>query len=137
MGKKKPVMLSPREYAEKYGYKIKTVHEWCRVGWLHGVEKKKRGNAVGICTYQYLIPQDAQPVKPKRAYVKKKPAKPKLVKRMDPPTPRFVLQTNHEKAEHIKRFCGLHTYKQLSEETGWPIGEVRRVYERLHEAYGV
>lgn len=135
MGKKKPTMLSAREYAERHNYDKKTVLGWCKAERLPGVKKIKRSTTSE--QFMYLIPEDAKPIRPKRPYVKKKPAKPKTVKKLDPPTPKFALNTNHEKAAHVKRFCGLHTYKQLSEETGWPIGEVRRVYERLHEAYGV
>ena len=133
----KPLMLTAREYAERHGYNKKTVLKWCANKRLPGVKKQKNSGSI---PFAYMIPEDAEPIRPKRNYTKKKPTevkKPKPAPKIEPPKPKYELNTNHEKAEHVKRYCGLHTYRQLSEETGWPISEVRRVYERLHEAYGL
>ena len=132
-------MISAAEYAERNGYKRQTVLYWCKAGWIEGVRKEETRLFGG--KMRYLIPEDAKPQKPLRVYKKKpkpqKPPKPKKQKPKPEPKKEPPLEGKMAKVEHILRYCGVRTYRQLAEDTGWPIEEVRRIYEELHDAYGV
>lgn len=123
-------MLTTVEYAEKYHYRTQSVAYWCKTGKLKGVVKEPLETR-GFAGFRYLIPEQQMLETPKRDYVRK------MQKKIDPPTPKVVLKSNREKMQHILKFCGVKTYKQISMDTGWPVMEVRRVYDELHEALGV
>lgn len=123
-------MLTTAEYAERYHYRPKSVAYWCKTGKLQGVVKET-SKTRGFAGFRYMIPEKQALETPKRDYVRTAP------KKMAPPTPKVVLKSNREKMKHILKYCGVKTYKQLSMDTGWPVMEVRRVYDELHEALGV
>lgn len=136
------MLIKVAEYAEKHGYKPATVSYWCRKGILPEARKMFTGkNGVASCIY--MIPEDAKPIREKRSYRKKlaeedteqqpekKPKAPKIE------YPLKSLVTHHDKCEHIKKHCIDRTYAQLRRETGMSLAEIRRVYDRLHEVYGI
>lgn len=119
-------MLTVAEYAGKVGFNVKTVQEWCRKGLLPGACKTKvKRNRV------YMIPEDA-PI-PKR----KPNHPPAKCKRPEPAKPIRKTYTQQEMCGFIAQNCGKMTYGQISRELGIPTLEVRRIYDHLHEAYGI
>ena len=129
------MLLNVKEYAQKHGYNRKTVLYWCGMGLLKGavkVETGKKGNAGLI----WMIPEETRL---ERKYHKWKP-KPKPKKTLEAKGAEFPLKslvTQHDKSEYIKQHCVDRTYRQLCKETGMSMAEIRRVYDRLHEVYGI
>ena len=129
-------MLSAHKYAEKHGYKVATVLKWCRNGNLKNCQKSPT-----CFEYEYLIPEDEQPVKPLRKYQKLEEkmleAQEKPEQITDKPERLPQLQTEHQKSMHIKNHAKDRSYKRLCAETGLTHMEVRRIYDKLHERYGI
>lgn len=40
-------------------------------------------------------------------------------------------------AQHILRYASTQTYEQLKLALGLPTNEIRRIYDELHDAYGI
>lgn len=127
------MLISANEYAEKNGYRLATVKQWCYEGNLQGVQKMSTGKS-GMATWKYMIPEDAKPIRPLRRYQKtyEKAEEPEKAAK---PLPK--LKTRRDKCEHIRKHCITRTYGQLKKETGLSHMEIRRIYDRLHEVYGI
>lgn len=113
--------MTIKEAAKKWGLSEKTVLYHCTAGHIQGAQKIVSGGV-----RRYDIPPDAEsPGRPKQ------PPSP-------PPEP-FPLRklTQPEKEAHIRRFAGVHSYRQLCTDLGMTLYEVRAVYERLHALYGI
>lgn len=132
-------MISPRQYAQEKNMEVDTVRNWCAKGRLPGVIQVPRGPN----SYAYLIPRTAEPVKPLRKYEKRiirvaeEPVQMPEVKQQMPEKTVRKLKTMREKAEFIRRNCINLSYGQLKKETGLSHMEIRRIYDRLHEVYGI
>lgn len=131
-------MLSVKDYADARDLHPDTVRKWCVSGNLPGaVKEKDLRNGAG---FQYWIPADAEPVKPRRKYTRRgewevpdpEPEEPKQKEK-----PKKKLRTMREKAEHIRKYCIFRSFRQLREETGLTTAEIRRIYDRLHEVHGI
>lgn len=131
-------MVSVKDYADEHDLHPDTVRKWCVRGNLPGAVKvEEERNGAG---FQYWIPADAEPVKPKRKYTRRgewevpdpEPEEPKPEGK-----PKPKLKTMREKAEHIRQYCIFHSFRQLREETGLTTAEIRNIYDRLHEVYGI
>lgn len=135
-------MLSVQRYADEHEMHSDTVRKWCKKGKLPGVIKLPDANSGA--GFRYWIPMDTEPIEPKRKYTRRderaaqetEMQAQQLQEEPEPETkPR--LKTMHEKAEHIRKHCISRSYKRLMEETGLSHMEIRRIYDRLHEVYGV
>lgn len=116
-------MLSVAEYAEKVGCTPRTVSSWCSKGLMQGAVKK-RGSG-------YQIPENA-PV-PKR-----KQGRPFVqCNQTASAEPTGKTYTQQEMCDFIVHNCTRMTYGKISRELNIPAAEVRRIYDHLHEAYGV
>lgn len=121
-------MISTASYAEKYGYSNKTVAAWCHNGKIEGVVKIPYKNS---CKYAYLVPENAVPIR-------NKCGRPKTVreKPIPPPKPKRIY-TPHEAAMYIRNHAHNRTYRQLMDELDMTMGQIRRIYDRLHDEYGI
>ena len=129
-------MLSAHKYAEKHGYKVATVLKWCRNGNLKNCQKSPT-----CFGYEYLIPEGEQPVKPLRKYQrleeKMLAAQEKPEQTLEEPKRLEHLKTERQKAMHIKKHAIDRSFRRLCAETGLTHIEVRRIYDKLHERYGI
>ena len=132
-------MISARQYAQEKNMEVDTVRNWCAKGRLPGVIQVPRGPN----SYAYLIPRTAEPVKPLRKYEKRiiraaeEPVQMPEVKQQMPEKTVRKLKSMREKAEFIRHNCINLSYGQLKQETGLSHMEIRRIYDRLHEVYGI
>ena len=126
---RKPRMLTTVEYAEKHKLSVDTVYNWCRRNALPGMQILDNSGKVGAKKI-YMIPENAE------SSMRRKKAEPKSAAAR--PMQRLKnLQTAHDKSEHIRKFAVTRTFRQLCAETGLSHMEVRRIYDRLHERYGI
>lgn len=110
--------ISITEFGKRHGVKSVTVIDWYRSGRLHGVIKVPCPRVHG---FVYAVPQDAVPV----------PKEPLAVESSGKD------YRPEEMAEYIRKHSDTRTYGQISRELGIPTSECRRIYDHLHEAYGV
>lgn len=124
-------MLTAAEYARRMGCSKKTVANWCRKGLIPGAVKAEKGEGF----FFWMIPEGAKvtkPYKPQKARQKKATETPAMEK----PKPKRKM-TEREISLHMIRYCGTRTYKQLAEETGKSVQELRAKYDHLHERLGI
>lgn len=133
-------MLSVQRYADEHEMHADTVRKWCKNGNIPGAVKLP--DAKSGAGFQYWIPMDAEPAKPKRKYTRrdeqanaKAEAEEQTPQQEPEPAPK--LKTMREKAEFIRRNCINLSYGQLKQETGLSHMEIRRIYDRLHEVHGI
>lgn len=136
------MLISANEYAEKHGYNAETVRRWCQEGNLPGA-RKMYTERKGPTSWMYMIPEDAEPMRPLRKYQKdwgkQEAAAQEAAEdgQKQEVMPLKHLKTRHDKCEHIRKHCISKTYSQLMRETGMTHAEIRKVYDRLHEVYGI
>lgn len=119
-------MLTAAEYAAKIGRTPRCVLRWCTSGLLPGAVKSRIGKRT-----MYLIPEDV-------TVPQIRPGRPPGQFNSDKPThPTGKNYTQKEMCDFIKLNCNRMTYGQISGELGISAAEVRRIYDHLHEAYGV
>lgn len=101
--------------SKKLGVSVSTVHTWCMNGMIPGAVKNGR---------RWVVPDDAQrPMIGRSAHPLKKPKQGEL-------SPEDI-------AQHILRYASTQTYEQLKLALGIPTHEIRRIYDELHDAYGI
>lgn len=110
--------ISVTQFARKHGVCVDTVYRWICTNWLEGVIKVKNPNSSG---FVYAVEQDAAPLP---AHLAPKPASGRDY-------------TPEEMVEYIRRNCVKQTYEQIRRELGISNREIRRIYDQLHEAYGI
>lgn len=110
--------ISTTEFGRRNGVCVETVNRYIHAGRLRGVIKVRHPNAYGFI---YAIPEEAVA----------------LPKELCSPRPSGKDYLPEEMAEYIRRHCGTRTYSQISRELGISTAEVRRIYDHLHDAYGV
>lgn len=110
--------ISTPEFAKRYGVCVETVNRWIREKRIIGAIKVPHRNAYGFI---YGIPESAV-----------------LIPKDVSETPTSGKDyTPEEMLSYISEHCSNRTYRQISRELGIPAVEVRRIYDHLHEAYGV
>lgn len=101
--------------SKKLGVSVSTVHKWCMNGMIPGAVKN------GL---RWFVPEDAQrPMIGGRVHLLQKPKQGEL-------SPEDI-------AQHILRYASTQTYEQLKLALGIPTHEIRRIYDELHDAYGI
>lgn len=119
-------MLTVVQYAEKIGRSYKTVQNWCARGLIPGAFKTRIGRNT-----MYLLPESAP--SPQLSV-----GRPKESCKPNPPEePEGKTFTREELCDFIRKNCSKMTYGQLSRVLGIPAAEVRRIYDQLHETYGI
>ena len=110
--------ISTTEFGKRHGVCVETVNRWIHTSRLRGVIKVPHQNYYGFI---YAVPEDAVPV-------------PKDLLAFAPSGKDYRPE---EMVEYIRKHSGTRTYGQISRELGIPMSECRRIYDHLHEAYGV
>lgn len=132
-----PQMVTVSEWARRHHYSQKTAWSWAEKGQIVGAIRVQDDNAKR--GFRTLVPEDASVIrnKPGRPPAGSEPQRLPYVPpwKMLPPAP--VRRTKREISRFIMQHSGSMTYGQLSRELGLPTFEVRRIYDRLHDAYGI
>lgn len=114
-------MLTTEEFAQKCGCTRQTVGNWIRKGYIKGAIYVKPPGERGM----YMIPDDAR--KPR---VTSGPYP--LGKWVQVVKPKMRLADAYI---YLRRHALTKTYRQISDETGYPVLVLRQMYDKLHELY--
>lgn len=115
-------MLTTEEFAKKCGCTRQTVGNWIRKGYLRGVIYAHNPDGRRA---QYMIPDNARKPKVKSGiYPLGRTAR--IVK------PKMNLRDAYA---YLRSHAVNSTYRQISNETGYPVLVLRDMYDKLHECY--
>ena len=115
-------MLTAEEFAQKCGCTRQTVGNWIRNGYIKGaVYMHPPDGGRG----RYLIPENTP--KPR---IKSGPHP--LGKWVQVVKPKMTLADAYI---YLRRHALTKTYRQISDETGYPVLVLREMYDKLHERY--
>ena len=127
--------MTAQEAAEKWGFNRRTVTKWCREGIIKDWQMISRPGG----GRELFIPDNTPRPDRRKGYspnangvVRKYTRATHVIVRPDGPPP-----TRSEIENHLLRFAGTHTYRQLQQETGLSTAEIRTIYERLHAQYSI
>lgn len=132
------MLISTLAYAEKHGYKYSTVASWIKKGLMPDAQKKPIGTKG--TAYMYVLPDDSPPPeirltgRPRTVFGEKQDPV-SLPNKAKPKTPRK--RTQREISLFIRRHCGTKTIKEIACALDISALEVRAVYDRLHDRYGI
>lgn len=132
-------LIELKDWCAKNGYTTKWASELANQGRIPGAVKALRQGSK-IC--RWMVPADAVRPEPQKKGRPKMTEEERRAQKWKPPVvvlPRIkpVLPTMHDKCEYIRKHCLTKSYRELAEDTGMSYAEIRRVYERLHERYGI
>ena len=114
-------MLTTEEFAQKCGCTRQTVGNWIRKGYIKGAIYVNPPGERG----RYLIPDgDRKP--------RTKSGKYPLGKWVHVVKPKMRLADAYI---YLRRHALTKTYRQISDETGYPVLVLRQMYDKLHELY--
>lgn len=110
--------------ARLHGVSTKTVQQWCQKGLIPGVQTVERHGARGGTRYE--IPDGA-----------KRPVKKTSNAYTPPPCRGRGTLTQAEITAYIRIHASRRTYAQIKAALGISYSEIQRIYDRLHDLYGI